>query len=142
MTYSIENPHEIHAVLDRSALLSYARGHVHIGELLIDVADEEANLAIPAVTLADAHASLLEDEHARALLRLLVTLPGTAVLRLDAATADAMAPTCVQTGGDTSKAHAVWAANHLGALYLTTEPDTVASLVPPDYILPIPAKDA
>jgi hypothetical protein len=142
MTYPIENSREIRAVLDRSALQSYARGHVHIGELLIDVADEDAHLAIPAATLADAHASFLEDEHARALLRLLVTLPGTAILRLDAATANAMAPTCTQAEGDLSKAHAVWAANHLGALYLTTEPDTVASLVPPDYIHPIPVKDA
>jgi hypothetical protein len=142
MTKPTETPREIRAVLDRSALQSYARGHVHIGELLIDIADEQADLAIPAVTLADAHASFLDDEHARALLRLLVTLPGTAVLKFDAATANAMAPTCVQADGDISKAHAVWAANHLGALYFTTEPDTVASLVPPDYIHPIPAKDA
>jgi hypothetical protein len=137
-----ETPREIRAVLDRSALQSYARGHIHIGELLIDIADEKADMAIPAATLADAHMSFGEDEHARALLRLLVTLPGTAVLNLDGATASAMAPTLHQAEGDLSRAHAVWAANQHGALYLTTEPDTVVSLIPPDNVHPIPTKNA
>jgi hypothetical protein len=142
MTMPAETPREIRAVLDRSALQSYARGHVHIGELLIDVADEEAEMAIPAATLADAHELLIEDEHARALLHLLVTLPGTAVLKLDGATASAMAATLAQAEGDLSRAHAVWAANQHGALYVTTEPETVVSLIPPDNAHPISSKDA
>jgi hypothetical protein len=137
-----ETPREIRAVLDCSALQSYALGHVHIGELLIDIADEGADMAIPAVTLAEANGFLIQDAHARALLGLLVTLPGTVVLPLDAATARDMAPTAVQAHGDLSRAHAVWAANRHGALYLTTEPDTVVALIPPDNVHLIPAKDA
>jgi hypothetical protein len=52
-----EEPIEIHAVLDASALLSYARGHVHVGELLIDI-QARARLGVPA------------------------TLPGVAILEL------------------------------------------------------------
>lgn len=142
MTMSTETPGKIRAVLDRSAIQSYGRGHIHIGELLVDIADEGAHMAVPAVSLLDAHASFGKDAHARALLRLLVTLPGIAVLKLDAAAASAIAPTCVQADGDLSRAHAVWAANHFGALYLTTEPDSVVSLVPPGYIHPISDRDA
>jgi hypothetical protein len=137
-----ETPREIRAVLDRSALHSYARGHIHIGELLIDIADEKADMAIPAATLAEAHMRLVKDEHARALLHLLVTLPGTTVLKLDGASASAITATLRQADGDLSRAHAVWAANQHGALYLTTEPDTVVSLIPPDNVHPIPPEDA
>jgi hypothetical protein len=65
MSAPAEHGPEIRAVLDRSALQSYARGHVHVGELLIDIADEKASIAIPAAALADAHAAALENEHAR-----------------------------------------------------------------------------
>jgi hypothetical protein len=142
MSAPAEHGPEIRAVLDRSALQSYARGHVHVGELLIDIADEKASIAIPAAALADAHAAALENEHARALLRLLTTLPGTAVLKLDAETASSMAGTFVVTNGDTARAHAVWAANKHNALYLTTEPDEVKSLVPADNVHAIPDEDA
>jgi hypothetical protein len=137
----MSQPQEIRAVLDRSAIRSYTLGHLHIGELLVDIANENACLAVPAVTLADASAEVANDEHARALLRLLVTLPGTTVLALDAEAALAMAGTVVQTAGDLSRAHAVWAANKHNAYYLTTEPKTVTSLVPPDNVHPIPAED-
>jgi hypothetical protein len=137
----MSQPQEIRAVLDRSAIRSYTLGHLHIGELLVDIANENACLAVPAVTLADASAEVTNDEHARALLRLLVTLPGTTVLALDAEAALAMAGTVVQTAGDLSRAHAVWAANKHNAYYLTTEPKTVTSLVPPDNVHPIPAED-
>lgn len=137
----MSQPQEIRAVLDRSAIRSYTLGHLHIGELLVDIANENACLAVPAVTLADASAEVANDEHARALLRLLVTLPGTTVLALDAEAALAMAGTVVQTAGDLSRAHAVWAANKHNAYYLTTEPKTVTSLVPPDNVHPIPADD-
>jgi len=142
MTMPTATPRKIRAVLDRSAIESYGRGHIHIGELLVDIADEGAHMAIPAVSLLEAHTRFAEDAHARALLRLLVSLPGIEVLKLDAVAASAVAPTGVQTDGDLSRAHAVWAANHFGALYLTTEPDSVVSLVPPGYIHPISEKDA
>lgn len=137
----MNQPREIRAVLDRSALRSYTLGHLHVGELLVDIANENSCLAVPACTLADANAEVAKDEHARALLRLFVTLPGTTVLDLDAESALSMAGTVVQTSGDLSRAHAVWAANKHDAYYITTEPKTVTSLIPPDNVHPIPADD-
>ncbi len=132
----------IHAVLDRSALRSYARGHVHIGELLIDIADGGAAMGIPATALLEAHVETLGDEHARALLNLLVTLPGIAVLDLDKQTAPLTADVVPSADGDLPRSHAVWAAKEHEAYYLTTEPGEVKELLPPGQIHAIPAEDA
>ncbi|BCJ54686.1 hypothetical protein Asp14428_61610 [Actinoplanes sp. NBRC 14428] len=136
-----ENP-VIRAVLDRSALRSYARGHLHVGELLVDIADEGAAMGIPAAALLDAHAASVGDEHARALLRLLVTLPGIKVLDLDARTAPPAADVMPAAKGDIPRSHAVWAAKEHEAYYLTTEPTAVQGLLPPGQIHPIPGRDA
>jgi hypothetical protein len=134
---------QITAILDRSALQSFARGHVHVGELMGEIGDEEdAFVGIPTAALAEAHASLLGRAHARALLRLITILPVTKVLDLDRDTAAAMSGALPLTNGDMARAHAVWAANKHGALYLTTEPDRAKSLVPADNIHPIPTEDA
>lgn len=133
---------EIRAVLDTSALLSYAHGHVHVGELLIDIADEGVYLGLPSVALLDAHARLLGDGQARARLGVLVTLPGSAVLLLGEDEALAVAATVPQTDNDLARAHAVWAALRNGAYYLTSQPDLVASVIPADQIHYIPADDA
>ena len=135
------NP-EIRMVLDRSALQSYARGHVHVGELIIDVVDEGAYVGVPAAALLDAHVQSQGDEYAKALLRVLVTLEGVEVLKLDASSASAVAGTVPLAGGDVGRAHAAWAANACKARYLTAEPDEVKSLVPADNVHPIPTEDA
>jgi hypothetical protein len=132
---------EIRAVLDRSALESYARSHVHVGELITVVADE-GRVGIPAVALLDAHARALGNERARALLNFLVTLEGVTVLKLGADEARELAGTVSLTGGDIPRAHAVWLANTRKAIFFTTEPDEVKFLVPPDNVLQIPAEDA
>jgi hypothetical protein len=132
----------IQAVLDRSAMESYARGHIHVGELLVDIADEGAHVGVPAAALLDAHARALHDEHARALLRLLTTLEGVAVLDLDADAAAALAGAVPLAKGDMARAHAAWAANKHAAHYLTTEPDAAAALVPADHIHVLPTDDA
>jgi len=134
---------EIRAVLDRSALQSYLRGHIHVGELMHECADEEGVfVAIPTTALAEASASYAEDAKTEALLRLITTLPAARVLDLDRDSALAMAKTLPLAKGDLSRAHAVWAANKYRALYFTTEPDEVTSLVPADNIQPIPSEDA
>ena len=138
----IDDLPDVRAVLDCSGLRSYALEHVHVGELLIDIADEEGHIAIPAASLAEATAKFDGDEHRRALLRLLTTLPGTTVLKLDADAAFAMAGTMERTGGDISHAHAVWAAHKYKALYLTTEPHRSSHILPSGQIHPIPAEDA
>jgi hypothetical protein len=132
----------IQAILDRSALQSYARGHAHVGELIGEIADEGANVGIPAAALLDAHVRFLDDEHARALLGLIVTLPGTTVLDMDAPTANAMAETVPLADDDYSRAQGVWAARRHVAHYLTTEPEEVTELLPPDQVHVIPTKDA
>jgi hypothetical protein len=132
----------IQAVLDRSALESYARGHVHVGELIIEIADDGANVGIPAAALLDAHVRFIDDEHARALLGLIVTLPGTEVLDMDAPVASSMADTVPLADDDVSRAHSVWAAKQHVAHYLTTEPGEVTELLPPDQVHAIPVKDA
>ena len=132
----------IQAILDRSALLSYARGHLHVGELLVDIADEGAAMGVPAVALLDAHIESLGDEHARALLGLLITLPGIAVLDLDARSAPPTADVVPAAKGDLPRSHAVWAAREHEAYYLTTEPDRVRDLLPAGQIHTIPGQDA
>jgi hypothetical protein len=133
---------EIRAVLDCSALLSYARGHVHVGELLIDIADEGAYMALPAVALLEAHARLLGDDQARARLGLLATLPGVAVLSLGGAQANAVAALVLPAAGDLARAHAAWAALTHGAYYLSTEPKLAPSVIPTVQVHAIPADDA
>lgn len=132
---------EIRAVLDASAMLSYARGHVHVGELLVMVADEDAYAGLPAVALLDAH-TRVTDAPARARLGVLVTLPSVAVLPLGAHEAADVATVVGLVKGDLGRAHTVWAALDHGAYYLTAEPHLAPSVIPEDLVHPIPADDA
>jgi hypothetical protein len=134
---------EIRGVLDRSALQSYANGHVHIGEIIREVADEDnVAVAIPAAALAEAHADNFGDDHARELLVLVTTLPGTTVLDLNREVAGSIAGALRLTHGDVSRAQAVWTANKHRALLFTTEPGDVKSMVPSGNIIAISAEDA
>jgi len=141
MTAPSDDTREIRVILDRSALESYARGHVHVGELITEVADQ-ARVGIPAAALLDAHVKSLGNEHARALLHVLVTLEGVAVIELGANDATRLASTVPLAGGDIPRAHAAWLANTREALYFTTEPDEVKSLVPAENVHAIPTEDA
>ena len=133
---------DIRAVLDRSAIQSYARGHIHVGEVITEVADEHAHVGIPATALLDAYARCLGDKVARARLNVLVQLPGTTMLDLDAEAAGHIADTVPFTGGDLARSHAIWASLEHTAVYLTAEPDESARLVADDRIIVIPAEDA
>jgi len=135
-----DEPVEIRAVLDTSAVLSYTRGHVHIGELLVDIADEGAYVGLPTVVLLDAHARLLGDGAGRARLDVLVALPGIAVLTLGADEATGAAANVPGVDHDLARAHAVWAALYHGAYYLTTGPAPKA--LPEDQVHEIPTDDA
>jgi hypothetical protein len=134
---------EIRAILDSSALVSYTKGHVHVGEVIREVADEDACvIAIPAAALAAAHAHNTGNHHAQRLLVLLTTLPGIAVLSLAADTAASMAGTLTIVDGDISLAHAVWTANKHRAVLFTTRPADVEKLVPHPNVIVIPLDDA
>ena len=52
----------VRAVLDASAMLSYAHEHIHVGELLLEFGDEGSAAAVPAVTLLEAHTRVGNDE--------------------------------------------------------------------------------
>jgi hypothetical protein len=131
---------EIRAVLDASAMLSYARGHVHVGELVVMIADEDAYAGLPAVALLDAY-SRVADAPGRARLGVLATLPSVAVLPLGAAETPDVAAVVGMVKGDVGRAHAVWAALDHGAYYLTAEPHLAPSVIPADLVHPIPVDD-
>jgi hypothetical protein len=132
----------IKAVLDRSALRSYAAGHVHVGELMNEIVDEEGHLAVPTAALAEAYAESIGDASAEALLDLLVALPGITVLNLDGSNAMPVGEIASFADGNLPRSHAVWAAQKYTAYYLTTEPDTVTDLLAPLQIHPLPTDDA
>src|SRR5439155_9920274 len=90
-----DNDYGIRAVLDSSAMLSYVRGHVHVGELVIDIAAEGASVALPTVALLGAYTRAGDDESVRDRLGVLTALDGIEVLPLgpdDAATVSSFVP--------------------------------------------------
>src|SRR4051794_33301558 len=113
---------EIRAVLDSSAMLSYARGHIHVGELLVNIADEGAYAGLPTVALLDAYSRVGADEPARARLGVLTILPGVEMLALGAGQAAEVSATVRLVKSDLARAHAVWATLEHDAYYLTSEP--------------------
>jgi hypothetical protein len=134
---------EIRAVLDHTALQSYARGHIHVGELLREVTDEDnAFVAIPSVALLEAHARSIDDPQAKALLNYMVTLPGAMVLDLDLVTVPEAAGYVRTLRGNLPRAHTAWAAGTYRALCFTTEPEAYPELISEDQVVAIPTKDA
>ena len=137
----IDGETEVRAVLDTTAILSYAQGHVHVGELLVDIADEGAYVALPSVALLAAHAELLGDRAARARLGLLSALPAVLPLALGHAEAADVATLVALAAGDLGRAHAAWAALAHAAYFLTTEPDRAPPILTKDQIHPIATDD-
>lgn len=133
----------VRAVLDRSALLSYARGHIHVGEAISEIADESgARVGIPSVALLEAHLVIAADKDSRGLLRHLAALPVTTLLTVDEQTASDVADVAVLTRGDLGQAHAAWVTVALNAWCLSATPDQIPSIVQRDVIIPIPLDDA
>ncbi|MFI7600786.1 hypothetical protein [Actinoplanes sp. NPDC049681] len=133
---------EIRAVLDCSAVQSYAHGLVHVGEVITEVGDERAFVGIPATALLEAHGRCLDDKVARARLDVLVHLPATQVLDLTAESTGSIAETLPLTDGDLARSHAVWASLTHSAAYLTAEPRESARLIPEDRLIVVPNEDA
>jgi hypothetical protein len=138
----LEAPPEVRAVLDHTALQSYARGQSHVGELIREVADQEnAFLAIPAVALLEAYARSIDDPHATRLLNYLVTLPGAMVLDLELGTVSRAAGHVRTLRGNIPRAHAAWAAMMYEALCVTAEPEAYPEQILADQVVGIPTKD-
>jgi hypothetical protein len=135
-------PSPIRAILDSSAVQSYGRGHIHVGEVISEIAKDKARVGIPAVALLDASAEFLTDGVARARLGVLTALPNATVLDLDTDAAVAVADVVPYAGDDLARAHAAWAALEHSALLLTTELGKSVQAVAEDRILVIPTEDA
>ena len=132
----------VRAVLDASAMLSYAREHVHVGELLTEFGDEGSAAAVPAVTLLEAHARVVDDELATLRLDMLGKLPTTTLLELGRREAQLASHVVPLVKGDLSKAHAVWAALRYRAYLVTAEPAALPSIIDPSTVVVIPQHDA
>lgn len=138
-------PHRppVRVVLDRSAMLSYARGHIHVGEAISEISeDHEGRIGLPVVAFLQAHVQVAADKDSRLLLRHLATLPSVSVLPIERRSVEGVAEVAGHTGGDLGGAHAAWAAVELDALCLTAEPESLASVLQPEAIIAVPSEDA
>jgi hypothetical protein len=129
---------DIAVVLDTSALLAYVDGHVAVGELIAEVADEDRRVAVPAVCLAQARAAV-DDDFAAAHLLLLTSAPTVAVEPLGLAR-NATAESIWRVGEigrdadrDIGAGHAAYVAIDHRAHLATMRPDTFAALMPVDW---------
>ncbi|MEU4526729.1 hypothetical protein AB0F49_00715 [Micromonospora ureilytica] len=120
---------QIAVVFDASALTAYLEGNVSVGELMLEVADEGRQVAIPAACLAVAFASVA-DEIDAALLALMMTAPMIRLLPLDAADVRDTGKLARAVDGDISFGHAASAALTHEAHYATVHPKAAARVLP------------
>lgn len=59
----------LRVVLDTSAVLAYAQGRVHVGEIVAEVLDEGAEFGVPVVCLAAAAAETKDPDRLEVLVR-------------------------------------------------------------------------
>jgi hypothetical protein len=130
------------AVLDGSAMVSYARGHIHVGETMLEVSADDGVVGIPATALLDAYARLAGDGTALARLGLLGSMPSVVLLPLGRREAEEVADVVPLVKGDLARSHAIWAAVRDGAYILTSEPHAMPDIVHRDQIIAIPFDDA
>lgn len=134
---------KIRAILDHSAMLSYAGGHIHVGEVMREIADDrESHVGLPVVALLQAHLEAAADKESRLLLRHLTALPYVSVLLIDELKVINIADVAALTGGDLARAHAAWVTLELDALCLTAEPERIPSIIQSEAIIAIPVEDA
>ncbi len=133
---------QIELVLDASAMESYARGHVHVGQVLALAFPDgsKGRVAIPAVALAEAYSRRHADELGCSRLDLLTSLHSTTVM--DLGLPEACEVGAAAGNGDIPRTHAVWLARQHDAFFLTTEPKDVVGLLRENAIVAIPTEDA
>ncbi|MGW3890888.1 hypothetical protein ACWD69_19550 [Micromonospora chokoriensis] len=123
---------QIAAVFDATALTAYIEGNVSVGELMLEVADEGRQVAVPATCLAVAFASV-SDEIDAALLALMVTAPMIRLLPLDAEDVQDTGRLARSVSGDISLGHAARAALTHEAHYATAQPEAAAKVLPTNW---------
>ncbi|MGC4760631.1 hypothetical protein [Micromonospora trifolii] len=123
---------QIAVVFDASALTAYIEGNVSVGELMLEVADEGRQVAIPATCLAVAFASAA-DEIDAALLALMMTAPMIRLLPLDAEDVRDTGRLARAGAGDISSGQAARAALTHEAHYATVQPTVAAKVLPANW---------
>ncbi|MGI5524615.1 hypothetical protein ACQEUX_27270 [Micromonospora sp. CA-259024] len=123
---------QIAAVFDASALTAYIEGNVSVGELMLEVADEGRQLAVPATCLAVAIAAV-GDEVGTALLALMMSTPVIRLLPLDADDVRDTGTLARAVDGDISLGHAARAALSHEAHYATARPKLAAKVLPTNW---------
>ncbi|MEU8180600.1 hypothetical protein AB0B85_24880 [Micromonospora sp. NPDC049044] len=120
---------QIAAVFDASALTAYIGGNVSVGELMLEVADEGRQVAVPATCLAAAIAGA-GDEIDVALLALMMSAPMIRLLPLDGEDVRDTGTLARAVDGDISFGHAARAALIHEAHYATVQPKAAAKVLP------------
>jgi hypothetical protein len=129
---------DIAVVLDTSALLGYVDGHVAVGELIAEVADEERLVAAPAACFVQARAAV-DDNVAAAHLLLLTSAPTITIEPLRSARPDGaesiwrVGEVARAADRDISVGHAAYAAIDHRAHLATMRPHVFAALLPTDW---------
>ena len=123
---------QIAAVFDASALTAYIEGNVSVGELMLEVADEGRQVAVPATCLAVAFAGV-NDEIDAALLALMMTAPMIRLLPLDGEDVRDTGVLARAADGDISFGHAARAAIIHEAHYATLQPKAAAKVLPTNW---------
>ncbi|MEU8253409.1 hypothetical protein AB0C06_03965 [Micromonospora inaquosa] len=123
---------QIAVVFDAAAWTAYIEGNASVGELMLEVADEGRQVAIPATCLAVAFASVA-DEIDAALLALMMTAPMIRLLPLDAEDVRDTGTLARAVDGDISVGHAVRAALTHEAHYATVQPKAAARMLPTNW---------
>lgn len=115
-------------ILDDSAVTRFAAGHdIAVGELIGEVADERALVAVPVCAVALAWATLSTPEQ-RSLLTLLVARnPSVLVVPMLADDGRLIGEYSAELGQRLGLAHAVWEAERNQAQLVTAEGDRVRS---------------
>ena len=131
----------VRAVLDASAMLSYAREHVHVGELLTEFGDEGSAAAVPAVTLLEAHARVVDDELATLRLDMLGKLPTTTLLELGRREAQLASHVVPLVKGDVQGARGVGGPSVSGLPH-HRRARALPSIIDPSTVVVIPQHDA
>jgi hypothetical protein len=54
---------EVRAILDTTAVLGYAAGSIHVGEVIAEVADEKATFGVPLPCLVEAARARTDRAH-------------------------------------------------------------------------------
>jgi hypothetical protein len=122
----------VRLVLDTTAVLEFARGSVHVGEVLAEFADGKSGAAVPLACLAEAYPTAVEPDRLRAL----VAHEAVSVMTDDAAEWESLGHLCALVGGF-AQASAALAALDFDCWVLTARPELYDAVKGGDLVVAI-----